>query len=182
MKGIGPRVFFWGSLILLLSCQTRWLRFQADELGMEMEFPHTMTLCAEQELLLPYLRHSQEAVTKPVVALLSHRTGRLVFAIHPFDTPAVQTAEDFFYSVVTGSLGDAEVVEPIQMIEIGGRSFHTVEFVQRRGATLERHRLYQFYHPESGRALLISATANIRYWEQEISRLHQVVSTLKLKW
>ncbi len=158
------------------------MKFHSDELGMDLSFPHTMTLCAERKLLWSYLRHSPKEATKPVVGLWSHRTGRVVFAIHPLEAGNEQTAEQFFESVVSGGLGGAEVVEPVQYLEIGGRTFQMVGFVHHLGATTERHRLYQFYHPESRRVMLISTTADIKYWDQEVVRLHQVVSSLKLDW
>ncbi len=153
------------------------MRLELSQYGVAVPYPSSLNLTSEPQ--------PSEDPRRPVI-LFTFRTQRsstLTGSITPIPGKLRALSPQQYYQVTTGvglERAGAKVIEPVRDINLNGRTFQTVTYLLPGGHSTSR--LYQLFHPESGRMLVLALHSDTIWRDQEYAVLEPLVHNLELNW
>lgn len=171
----------WLTLLLLVGCQGRQMLLALPEHGVSVPYPSALNLTTDFATLNPKRQHANEPIV--LFVFRTHRGGSLTGSVNFIPPEFLGLSPQEYYEETTGDglrkVG-ATIVEAPHDVPIGERTFQRVSYRMEEGSSYSR--IYQYYHPESARMLVLSLHAEDIWWEQEFTWYDSVVEGVKLNW
>ena len=175
-------------LLGLTGCNSSYT-YTNSEYKISLTYPGNVDLFDDRETLLEksgQKESNEQALDHPelLFAFVTMHQGQLTGSVHQLPKDVQLTADEYYEASTAKELSalGAEIVEPRTKILLDGNDFHTVGFKLALGEQTVRSRIYEYLDPESGRILVLTASALESNWASEGPVMESMVRSLKVGW